>query len=155
MSELASENPAAKKKPKWLIMAGAGALVIVLGLGGAWKAGLLGLHAKHQTAKAEAVPSLLEIPDIVTNLDVGGQRTRFIKLHARLLLPSIEDHAAAEKLAPQITDTIQTYLRAMTTEDLQGAEGTYRLRAALLNRISVLIAPAHITDVLFSQLLVQ
>lgn len=155
MSEQASENPAAKKKPKWLIMGAAALVVVALGLGGAWKAGLFAHKAGHEAPKLAVAPALLEIPDIVTNLDTGSQRTRFIKLHARLVLPSPDDRIAAEKLVPQVTDTIQTYLRAVTADDLRGAEGTYRLRTALLNRISVTIAPAHITDVLFSELLVQ
>ena len=163
MSDQDSENPTSasqsKKKRKLLLMAGATAIVLVVAGGTALKLGglkkLTDRHSGDMSKKTAAVPCIVEIPDIITNLDVGAQRARFIKLHARLLLPGADDRAAAERMMPQITDTVQTYLRAVTPDDLEGAEGTYRLRAALLGRIAIIVAPSQVTDVLFSQLLVQ
>ena len=56
---------------------------------------------------------------------------------------------------PRILDLFQTYLRDMRPEDLRGSAGTYRLREELIARGTIAVAPAHITDVLFTEMLVQ
>ena len=50
---------------------------------------------------------------------------------------------------------MQTYLREMRPEELRGSAGTYRLREELLARANAAVAPAKVTDVLFTQMLVQ
>jgi len=47
------------------------------------------------------------------------------------------------------------YLRSMRPEELRGGEGTYRLREALMNRIDIVVAPVQLTDMLFTEVLVQ
>ena len=56
---------------------------------------------------------------------------------------------------PRLQDIIQTYLREMRPEELRGSAGTYRLREELLVRANVAVAPAKISDVLFTQMLIQ
>jgi flagellar FliL protein len=47
------------------------------------------------------------------------------------------------------------YLRAITPEELQGAEGVYRLKEELLVRTNEAIRPAQVRDVLVREMLVQ
>jgi flagellar FliL protein len=49
----------------------------------------------------------------------------------------------------------QTYLREMRPDELRGSAGSYRLREELLGRANVTLAPIKVTDVLFTQLLIQ
>ena len=59
---------------------------------------------------------------------------------------------------PNTSETLffsQTYLREMRPEELRGAAGTYRLREELLARVMPAVAPAKVTDVLFTEMLVQ
>ena len=56
---------------------------------------------------------------------------------------------------PQILDIFQSYLRSTRPEELRGGDGTYRLREALMNRIDMTLAPVQVTDLLFTQILVQ
>jgi flagellar FliL protein len=56
---------------------------------------------------------------------------------------------------PRILDLFQTYLRDMRPEELRGSEGSYRLREELVGRASVAVAPAHVQDVLFEELIIQ
>jgi flagellar FliL protein len=56
---------------------------------------------------------------------------------------------------PRLQDIFQTYLREMRPEELRGSAGTYRLREELLVRANAAVAPARVSDVLFTQLLVQ
>ena len=56
---------------------------------------------------------------------------------------------------PRLLDLFQTYMREMRPEELRGAAGTYRLREELIARANIAVAPAHIVDVLFTEMLVQ
>jgi flagellar FliL protein len=50
---------------------------------------------------------------------------------------------------------MQTYLREMRPEELRGSAGSYRLREELIARGNIAVAPARISDVLFTQMLIQ
>lgn len=138
------------------------ALPVVLLLAGAglWFTGviphLLG-HASAQAAKkAEIVPpTFLDMPDIVANLDSSGRQPTFIKLKTRIELAKPGDLAIAKAAMPRLLDLFQTYLRETRPEELRGSAGTYRLREELINRASLAVAPARVTDVLFTQIIVQ
>ena len=56
---------------------------------------------------------------------------------------------------PRIQDLFQTYLREMHPDELRGSAGIYRLREELLARANIAVAPAHINNILFTQLLIQ
>jgi flagellar FliL protein len=56
---------------------------------------------------------------------------------------------------PRLLDLFQTYLREMRPEELRGSAGTWRLREELIARANIAIAPARVTDVLFTELLIQ
>ena len=56
---------------------------------------------------------------------------------------------------PRILDLFQGYLREMRPEELRGTASTYRLREELLARTNIAAAPARVTAVLFSEMIVQ
>lgn len=159
---------APKKKSKLpLIVA---AIVVLLGIvAGLWFSGilpkLLGMDARKQTAaappghalaaSAEAAPVYLDVPEIITNLNVPGRRPSYLKLHAKLQLGAAADTAPATIAMPRILDMFQTYLRDMRPEELRGSEGSYRLREELIARAAVAIAPATVRDVLFEEMIIQ
>jgi flagellar FliL protein len=101
------------------------------------------------------VPSLA-LPEIIANLNPApGHRPAYIKLHAVIELARAGDVAIAKAGMPRLLDLFQTYLREMRPEELAGSAGTWRLREELIARANVAIAPARVTDVLFTELLVQ
>jgi flagellar FliL protein len=101
-------------------------------------------------------PPSLDLPEMVANLSAApGRRSSYIKLHARIELARAEDVAIAQAGVPRLLDMFQTYLREMRPEELHGSTGTWRLREELIARANVAIAPARVTDVLFTELLVQ
>jgi flagellar FliL protein len=157
MKDASAESRAPKgKKP--IVMIAAGAALLVAVTAGVWSSGIIGHLSHHGTKVAAAVvekPVLVDLPDIVSNLDTGTHRASFIKLHAKLQLAHAADALALQASVPQILDIFQTYLRSTRPEELRGGEGTYRLREALINRIDVTVAPLQITDLLFTELLVQ
>jgi flagellar FliL protein len=124
---------------------------------------LLGAHAAPGTpAAAQAAnavaaatpPVFLDMPEIVSNLD-AGRRDSFIKLHARLELAAERDTATVTTDMPRLLDLFGTYLREMHPEELRGSAGTWRLREELIARANIAVAPAHVTDVLFTEMLIQ
>ena len=137
-----------------------GAAVLVLGGGGAaWFTGvvprLLHHEEPHIEAKASTAPVFLDLPDIVANLNAGPRRAAFIKLKAKLELARAEDLATVQAAMPRVLDLFQTYLREMRPDELRGTAGTYRLREELVARTNIAAQPAHVLNVLFTELLVQ
>ena len=154
-------KPGGKRK---LLLIGAGVLLLAGGGGGAWFAGLLPHGGRreegrkedaHAEAKAPAAPVFLDLPDIVANLNAGPRRAAFIKLKAKLELARPEDQAVVQAAMPRVLDLFQTYLREMRPDELRGTAGTYRLREELVARSSIAAQPAHVLNVLFTELLVQ
>ena len=78
-----------------------------------------------------------------------------MKLSARVEVPNPEDAEKVKAAMPRLQDMMQTYLREMRPEELRGSAGTYRLREELLVRANAAVAPARISDVLFTQMLIQ
>jgi flagellar FliL protein len=56
---------------------------------------------------------------------------------------------------PRVLDMFQTYLREIRPEELRGSAGTWRLREELIARANIAVAPARVTDVLFTEMLIQ
>ncbi len=100
-------------------------------------------------------PVFLDLPEIVANLNSGPRRTGFIKLKAKLELARTEDQDVVKAAMPRLLDLFQTYLREMRPEELKGAAGTYRLREELIARADIAASPAHVVNVLFTEMLIQ
>ena len=112
-----------------------------------------GAAAEKMVAPHAAV--YLDVPEIITNLNVPGRRQSYLKLRAKLELGGSEDVAPATAAMPRILDLFQTYLRDMRPEELRGSEGSWRLREELINRAAVAAAPAHVENVLFVDMVIQ
>lgn len=159
MTEAAQVEGKAKTKRGKLVLLAVPVLLLALG-GGLWFTGILPRllgHAPAEHAKADAPPApvFLELPEIVANLDSGTRQPVFIKLKARLELARPEDLGPVNAAMPRILDLFQTYLRETRPQELRGSAGTYRLREELIGRASLAASPARVTDVLFTQVLVQ
>jgi flagellar FliL protein len=158
----AEEAPAAKKGGKKKLLLAVPVVLVALGAG-LWFSGvlpgLLGMKAKATSAqlatKRTGAPVYIDVPELITNLNVPGRRQSYLKLHAKLELGGPEDVAPVTAAMPRILDLFQTYLRDMRPEELRGSEGSYRLREELIGRAAVAVAPAHIQNVLFEELIIQ
>ncbi len=165
-AEAAEDAPPPKKGGKKLLLLAIPVVLIAVGAG-LWFSGILpGLlggkpkptpaaTAAALAAKASAAPVYLDVPEIITNLNVPGRRQSYMKLHAKLELGGPEDTAPVTAAMPRILDLFQTYVRDMRPEELRGSEGSYRLREELIGRATIAAAPAHVQDVLFIELIIQ
>lgn len=137
--------------------------VLLIGLGaGLWFTGVLpralgmGGHTEHaaETAKP-ATPIFFDLPEIIANLNGNPQRPSYVKLTARLEVMKQEDVERLKAALPRLQDLFLTYIREMRPQELRGSAGTYRLREELIARANLAAAPARVTDVLFTQMLIQ
>jgi len=102
-----------------------------------------------------AAPKYYSLGDILVNLSGDGKRPNFLKIKVSLELANEKDVASLETLKPRIIDNFQVYLRELRVEDLRGSAGLYRLREELLLRVTEVVQPIRVRDVLFQEMLVQ
>jgi flagellar FliL protein len=157
-AEAAAEAPKASGRRKLILLAIP--LVLVLAGAGLWFSGvlphMLGMDRQADRAEEPAVPpSYVDLPEMVANLNSGKNRPSYVKLTARIEVPRPDDVVKVKAAMPRLQDLMQTYLREMRPEELRGSAGTYRLREELLVRANAAVAPARVSDVLFTQMIVQ
>ena len=156
---------APRKGGKKKLLLAAPVVVVAMVVAGLWFSGvlpgLLGMaaaktdNAKGEKAGAPAALVFQEMPDLVANLNGSARRPSYIKLKAKLELARAEDVPRVKEAMPRLMDLFQTYVRELRPEELRGSAGTYRLREELIARANIAAAPARVTDVLFTEILVQ
>jgi flagellar protein FliL len=158
--EQPSEELPKKGGRKKLILIAAPILLLLIVGAGLWFTGilpnLLGMkkdeHAQKETKLGP--PTYVELPEMVANLN-GARKPAYIKVVVRIEVPKPEDVEKVKAATPRLQDLFQTYLREMRPEELRGSAGTYRLREELIARANIAVAAGAVTDVLFTQMLVQ
>ena len=151
------EKPSGRRK---LILLAVPLALAVL-LAGLWFTGLLprwlGLSHRQpaETAQKPQEPIFIDLPEMVANLNGNPRRPSYVKLVARIEVARPEDADRIRQAMPRLQDLFQTYLREMRPEELRGSAGIYRLREELIARADAAAAPARVTDVLFTQMLIQ
>ncbi len=155
-------------KGKLIVIIGAALLIVVGGAGAAYFTGLLDPLVEMMSGSAETNAEgggpksagqqntvFFDLPELLVNMNTGGRKSTFLKIRVSLELASADDIPKIEAAMPRIIDNFQTYLRELRVEDLKGSAGMYRLREALLTRVSAAVAPAQIKDLLFKEILLQ
>jgi flagellar FliL protein len=158
-TEPETPKPAGGKR-RLIIMA---APILLLGVGaGLWFTGtlprLLGMdHAAQKAAEAAKPPTpiYIDLPEMIANLNGNPQRPSYVKISARVEVLKADDAEKVKAALPKLQDLFLTYIREMRPEELRGSAGTYRLREELLARANLAATPARVTDVLFTQMLIQ
>jgi flagellar protein FliL len=147
---------AASSKRRRLIIIAA---PLVLGLAGAglWFSGLLPPRSGRARSKAAAggKPVVFPMPEMVANLVAPAGIEHFVKVDISLVAANTAAAAAVRRNLPQLQDLFLTYLRDMHASELQSSIGTWRLREALVSRAAIILGPDQVTDVLFTNLLIQ
>jgi flagellar FliL protein len=148
---------------KMLIIAGAGALVLILGLGaGSYFLFFSGSDDEEKTAAAQPyVPptppqvAFYDVPDILVNIQTPDGTAAYLKISVALELDSDLEKPGLQVLMPRLVDQFQSYLRELRIDDLKGSAGVVRLKEELLRRVNASAAPYHVRDVLLKEMIVQ
>jgi flagellar FliL protein len=153
----AEAKPRGSKK-KLLLLA---VPLLLVGVGaGVWFSGILSPAPPPPPAEAgepqpvNRQPVFVNMPDITANLNAPGRRA-FIRVKSQVEVAGPADAAALQAAMPRLVDLFTTYLREVRPEELRGSAGTHRLREELIARANIAAAPARVTDVLFTEILVQ
>ena len=120
--------------------------------------GLLGMkHAEDTSEQAKSsAPIYVDLPELIANLNSNPQRPNYVKLTVRLEVTKQQDVERVKVAMPRLQDLFLTDTAVRCAlQELRGSAGTYRLREELIARANLAAAPARITDVLFTQMLIQ
>ncbi|MBF0858887.1 flagellar basal body protein FliL [Gluconobacter sp. LMG 31484] len=151
-----NETPVKKGgKRKIIILAVLACLLLAGGGAFAWKHFHHAATPSAKTAASQPVKwTTITIPTILSNLDSGTDRTRYVRIGARLEVEDSKNAANVSALMPQIQDAFQTCLHGMQPSELSGS-GIYRLRETMLAQITNIVAPLRVRDLFFVEVLVQ
>ncbi|MEX0969309.1 MAG: flagellar basal body-associated FliL family protein [Paracoccaceae bacterium] len=152
-AQTAQDEP--QKRSKALLFGLVGA--VLLGAGGFYAtfSGLLALpksgmtdSAQNTNALAEAV-SFVPLDPMIISLGAGANASH-LRFTAQLeVAPGAA--SAVTALKPRILDVLNTYLHAVTEEEMSAPAALTRLRAQILRRVQVVAGPENIRDVLITE----
>lgn len=110
----------------------------------------------QQTQKSNA-PIFTDPPmEFMVNLNSNNRKATFLSINIRFQFESEGDKAAVHPdREPLVRDILNTFLRELREEDLQGTSGAFRLKEEMLRRVNNALAPIRVVDVLLDQYLVQ
>jgi flagellar protein FliL len=161
-NEQADETAAPpKKRSRTKLILVIGATLLLLTGGGAAAFVMLAMppgsaaDPEQEESLARANIVFVDLPELLVNLNTAGRRLRFLKIATALEVAGQDQAEVVRQFVPRILDSFHMYLRAITPEELQGAEGVYRIKEELLIRTNEAIRPAAVRDVLVREMLVQ
>ena len=153
---------------KLVLFIGVPVIVIILAVVGAFLGGFLDPFLGGDEGEAEVAEHgeggeglgppevhFLDLPEMLVNLNTGGDRTAFLKIKVSLEIEGAESVLHVEALMPRVVDNFQVYMRELRLEDLGGSAGLFRLKEELLFRVNRAVEPVRVTDILFREMLVQ
>lgn len=145
-----------------LLLGGGAAAVFMLGL----LDPLLGIEQVEEGQEGDAEEGaeepvvrppgvFYELDEITVTLSGTSNRRNFLVLEIQLELEDASAIPILEQLRPKIISEFNIFLRELRVEELNGSEGTYLVREELYRRISSVVAPTPVRDLLIVKMLVQ
>lgn len=147
---------APKSKRKLLIIAAAALVLVSAGGGAGWYFFLRAKPEVKQEAVAPKPLAFVEVPEILVNMAGNpGDRVQYLKVKVVLEAKDAAQVALIAPSMPRISDILQTYLRELRANDLNGSIGMFRLKEELTRRVNLAIAPNQVNAVLFKEIFIQ
>lgn len=160
--EVESEEEEEKKSSKLPLVIGL-VLALIGGGGGffaTWSGMILAPPPAQETAE-EIEPEVEELPDVafvaVEPLTIGlrdrGQDAH-LRFRAHLEVKS-KYQSDVETLLPRVSDVMNSYLRALKTEDFEEPTALTRVRSQLLRRIQIVTGEGRVNDLLIMEFVIS
>lgn len=147
---------AAAPKSKFKLIAMVVAVLVLAGGAGTWFFFFRHHDDVHAEAAAPKLPSFVEVPDILVNMSgQPGERVQYLKVKIVLEVKEEKQVEQIKPTMPRITDVLQTYLRELRPNDLNGSVGMFRLKEELTRRVNAVISPGMVSAVLFKEIFIQ
>jgi len=158
------ESGKKKKFPLKLIILFTVGLFLIGGGVFVWKGGLLNKLIGHEgkaiaaktaisTDKTDIGPIFSMDTFIVNLVDPHGKK--YLKLRLELELSVEELRMEIDRRMPQFKDTILTLLSSKTYEDVSSQEGKLQLRAEMMSMLNHYLKSGSITNIYFTEFIVQ
>jgi flagellar protein FliL len=97
-------------------------------------------------------PQIVDVPEMVVTLPNGG-RARQLRIKFSLeLIPNAHEIPPTEILAPRVNDALLSYLRTLRDSDLEGGLALDRIRGDLYRRLTLILGPGVLENVLITGL---
>lgn len=171
--DIAQGDPVPRKRRTGLLLlaaivpvtlAGAGAAYVFVPYVSAAVSHLLGSRAAVEVAPSPSPvavvvrPQFVELAEMTVTMPNGG-RTRQMKIRLALELaprtsPAPPDVLPVEVLSPRVYDAILTYLRTLRDVDTEGGLALDRMRGDLYRRLTLVLGPDVLQDVLITSLII-
>lgn len=140
-------------------------LLAVLVLGGAAGAYFLGVFsggtggeeaaaASQEEQSSKKLGPLIQMEDFVVNI-MHDDTTRFLKVGITLEAENKESKKAVERRIPQIKDAVLLHIGNKRFDDIKDLQGKMQLKADLLATIQELAGKGRITNLFFTDFVVQ
>ncbi len=99
--------------------------------------------------------TFLTLPDMVVNVQTPEGRPTFLKLKLTLEMTDAHQVEVLQGQMPRLQDMLQSFLRELRPDELQGSAASFQLRAELARRVNLILAPGKIDAVLIEEMLVN
>ncbi|HKK01777.1 MAG TPA: flagellar basal body-associated FliL family protein [Desulfuromonadales bacterium] len=157
------------KGGKSLIIVIAVAAALIAGVGaGAYFLGAKSAHAEKNQKQATAattegaegkpaslVGPMIAIPSFISNILDKNGGTRYLKAAITLEADNAGTVAEIKERMPQIKDAILMLVSNKTFDDLRDLQGKMQLRAELLGRVNGILKTGKVTNIYFTDFVVQ
>lgn len=106
----------------------------------------------------KAVDGVLDMPELIVNLR-RDTPSRYLKIGISLEVTA-DGRERTDRMMPQLTDSLEEFLRNLDQDDLEGSAGLYRLRTEIKRRFNLILSDTGnrrevVIDVLLRSLLTQ
>lgn len=111
---------------------------------------------EEETAKSEEFGPILEVGEFTVNLMTPqGLPSRYIRTGLVLQVADRKVAAELKRREPQVRDAVIGVLRTKTIEEISGKTGMHHLRQEIKTAVSHLLSPGAVTDVYFTDFVIQ
>lgn len=97
-------------------------------------------------------PQIVDVPEMVVTLPNGGRARQLRIKFSFELMPNAHEIPPTEVLAPRVNDALLGYLRTLRDSDLEGGLALDRIRGDLFRRLTLILGPGVLENVLITGL---
>ena len=100
-------------------------------------------------------PILVDLPEFLINWEADGKRVAYLKLIVALEVATAADTVTVAGAKDRLYEDLTRWLREQRPQDVEGADGIFRLREEFLIRCTQILQGIQLRDVIIRSILLQ